>query len=288
MNMPPQSTERSLLWKLRTRELHFGAIPKVMGILNLTPDSFSDGGRFFTVQSAVDLAKRLEDEGADILDVGGESTRPYSQIVTPEDELSRVVPVLEKLQGKVQIPISIDTTKSKVAAAAFDLGAEILNDVSGLEADAEMVELARARQVGICAMHMQGTPQNMQDNPIYADVVADILGYLKARDRWLVMQGVAPERICLDPGIGFGKTHEHNLELLHHASVFHQTQRPILIGHSRKGFIAKVLGNKALDRCYGTVGVSLALALHRIQILRVHDVAANVQALKLFFASLAG
>ena len=288
MNMLPQSTERSLLWKLRTRELHFGPIPKVMGILNLTPDSFSDGGRFFTVQSAVDQAKRLEDEGADILDVGGESTRPYSQIVTPEDELSRVVPVLEKLQGKIQIPISIDTTKSRVAAAAFDLGAEILNDVSGLEADVEMVELARSSQVGICAMHMQGTPQTMQDNPNYADVVADILGYLKARDRWLVNQGVVPERICLDPGIGFGKTHEHNLELLHRASEFHVTQRPILIGHSRKGFIAKVLGNKALDRCHGTVGVSLALALHRIQILRVHDVAANVQALKLFFASLGG
>jgi dihydropteroate synthase len=286
MKMPPQPTERSGLWKLRTRELHFGGIPKVMGILNLTPDSFSDGGRFFTVQSAVDQAKRLEDEGADILDVGGESTRPYSRIVTPEDELSRVVPVLEQLQGKIQIPISIDTTKSKVAAAAFDLGAEILNDVSGLEADITMVELARDKQVGICAMHMQGTPQTMQDNPIYEDVVADILGYLKARDRWLVNQGVAPERICLDPGIGFGKTHKHNLELLHHASAFHETQRPILIGHSRKGFIAKVLGNKALDRCYGTVGVSLALALHRIQILRVHDVAANVQALKLFFASL--
>lgn len=286
MTLLPQQPERAFLWKLRTCDLHFGSIPKIMGILNLTPDSFSDGGRFFTLQAAIDQAKRLEDEGADILDIGGESTRPYSQIVTAEDELSRVVPVLERLQGKVHIPISIDTTKSKVAAAAFDLGAEILNDVSGLEADPDMVELAKARQVGVCAMHMQGTPQTMQDNPVYGDVVADILGYLKARDYWLTEQGIAPERICLDPGVGFGKTHEHNLELLHRAGDFHATKRPLLIGHSRKGFIAKVLGNKDLDRCFGTVGVSLALALHRIQILRVHDVAANVQALKLFFASL--
>lgn len=286
MNMQPQQTERALFWKLRTRDLHFGQIPKIMGILNLTPDSFSDGGRFFTVQAAIDQAKRLEDEGADILDIGGESTRPYSQIVTADDELSRVVPVLERLQGKVHIPISIDTTKSKVAAAAFDLGAEIINDVSGLEADPDMVELAKGSQVGVCAMHMQGTPQTMQDNPVYGDVVADILGYLEARNHWLIERGIAPERICLDPGVGFGKTHEHNLELLHRASDFHATKRPILIGHSRKGFIAKVLGNKDLDRCYGTVGVSLALGLHRIQILRVHDVAANVQAQKLFFASL--
>jgi dihydropteroate synthase len=286
MNIPTHQTNRSLVWKLRTRELTFDAIPKIMGILNLTPDSFSDGGRFFTVQSAIDQAKRLEDEGADILDIGGESTRPYSQTVTPDDELSRVVPVLEKLHGKVQIPISIDTTKSKVAAAAFDLGAEILNDVSGLEADPDMVDVAKGQQVGICAMHMQGTPQTMQDNPVYTDVVVDILGYLTARDDWLIKQGVSHERICLDPGIGFGKTHEHNLELLRRAGEFHATKRPILIGHSRKGFIAKVLGNKDLNRCHGTVGVTLALALQQIQVLRVHDVAANVQALKLFFASL--
>lgn len=251
MKLPDQQTKRSTLWRLRTRELHFGFAPKIMGILNLTPDSFSDGGRFFTIQSAIDQAKRLEDEGADILDIGGESTRPYSQTVTSDDELRRVVPVLEKLLGKVQIPISIDTTKSKVAAAAFELGAEILNDVSGLEADPEMIELAKSKQVGVCAMHMLGTPQTMQDNPVYSDVVDDILGYLKARDHWLVEQGVAPERICLDPGIGFGKTHEHNFELLHRASEFHQTGRPILIGHSRKGFIAKVLGNKDVDRCHG-------------------------------------
>lgn len=135
-------------------------------------------------------------------------------------------------------------------------------------------------------MHMQGTPQTMQDNPEYTDVVAEVLAYLKSRDQWLLERGIAPENICLDPGVGFGKTHAHNLELLQNAAAFHATGRPILVGHSRKGFIAKVLGNKDLDRCFGTVGVSLALALHRIQILRVHDVAANKQALQLFSTSL--
>ncbi len=269
---------------LRNRELNFDKMPLVMGILNLTPDSFSDGGQFFTVQSAVDQAKRLEDEGADILDIGGESTRPYSQNVLQDEELSRIVPVLEKIQGKVKIPISIDTTKAQVASAAIDLGAEIINDISGLESDPEMVEIAKATQVGVCVMHMLGTPQTMQDNPMYTNVVADIICYLKTRDSWLIERGIAPERICLDPGIGFGKTHAHNLELLQRAGEFHATGRPILIGHSRKGFIAKILGNKDIDRCFGTVGVSLALALQRIQILRVHDVAANKQALKLFYA----
>ncbi len=261
-------------------------MPLLMGILNLTPDSFSDGGRFFTIQAAVDQARRIEDDGADILDLGGESTRPYSQSVSLDEEMGRVVPVLERLQGKVQIPISIDTTKAGVASAAIDLGAEIINDVSGLEADPAMIELACSSNVGVCAMHMRGTPQTMQEDPVYVDVVSEILDYLERRAQWLVEQGVAPERICLDPGIGFGKTHEHNLQLLKHASEFHRVGRPLLIGHSRKGFIAKVLGSKDIDRCFGTVGVSMALALQGIQILRVHDVAANKQALQLFLASL--
>ena len=273
-------------WSLRKQKLSFGNMPLIMGILNLTPDSFSDGGLFYTVQSAVDQAKRLEDQGADILDIGGESTRPYSQAVTQADELDRVVPVLERLQGKIAIPISIDTMKAKVASAAIELGAEIINDVSGLESDPDMIEVARSSKAGVCVMHMQGTPQTMQDNPEYTDVVAEVLAYLKSRDQWLLERGIAPENICLDPGVGFGKTHAHNLELLQNAAAFHATGRPILVGHSRKGFIAKVLGNKDLDRCFGTVGVSLALALHRIQILRVHDVAANKQALQLFSTSL--
>ena len=271
-------------WRLRSKELVFDRMPMIMGILNVTPDSFSDGGRFFTIQSAIDQAKRLEDEGVDILDIGGESTRPFSESVDADEEIRRIAPVLEKLQGKVNVPISIDTTKASVAAAAIQLGAEIINDVSGLEADPAMVGVAVETGAGICAMHMQGTPQTMQIAPSYNDVVGEISSYLTARDRWLIEQGVAPERICLDPGIGFGKSHEHNLLLLQNASAFHHTGRPILIGHSRKGFIAKVLGNKDLERTFGTIGVSLAMAIHRIQVLRVHDVGANKQALKLFLS----
>jgi dihydropteroate synthase len=256
-----------------------------MGILNVTPDSFSDGGRFFTIQSAVDRAKEMEDAGASIIDIGGESTRPYSQTVAADEELQRVVPVLERLQGKLSIPISIDTTKSAIARAAMELGAEIINDVSGLEADPEMVEIARSTGAGVCAMHRLGPSQSMQDDPQYENCVVEIIEYLRARDRFLLEAGIAPERICLDPGIGFGKTHEHNLELIRNAGVFHLLRRPILVGHSRKGFIAKLLGSKDVDRKYGTLGVSLALCAQGIQILRVHDVAAHVQAIQLFVES---
>lgn len=278
------SSTPTAAWGLRSSVLDLRGGTVVMGILNVTPDSFSDGGRFYTLQSAVDQALAMEDAGAAIVDIGGESTRPYSQAVAADEELRRVVPVLEKLQGRLRIPVSIDTTKASVARAAIDLGAEILNDVSGLESDPEMVELARASGVGVCAMHRSGPPQTMQDNPHYDHCVLEILEYLRARDRFLIEQGIAPAKICLDPGIGFGKTHEHNLELIRHASVFHLLQRPILVGHSRKGFIAKCLGSKDMDRTFGTLGVSMRLCAERIQILRVHDVAAHVQAIRLFEA----
>ena len=276
---------RATAWQLSRDRLDLGPIPLVMGILNVTPDSFSDGGRFYTVQNAIDRALEMEDAGAAILDIGGESTRPYSQGIDDDEELRRVVPVLEKLQGRLSAPISIDTTKASVARAAMGLGAQIINDVSGLEADPEMLSVAVTTGAGVCAMHRQGTPQTMQDNPTYDHCVLEILEYLRRRDRELIEHGISAERICLDPGVGFGKTHEHNLELVRSASVFHYLRRPILIGHSRKGFIAKLLGSKDIDRTFGTVGVSLALASHRVQILRVHDVAAHVQALNLFHAS---
>lgn len=272
----------SSFWQLKTRKLDFDSGPALMGIVNVTPDSFSDGGKFFSPNQAIEHALRLEDEGADILDIGGESTRPYSDPVAVEEEIGRVIPVIEALVGRVAIPISIDTSKSQVAEAAIDLGAEILNDVTGLEADPAMVELASRTEVGVCAMHMQGTPQTMQDAPHYDDVVADILGYLQQRDQFLLESGISGDRICLDPGIGFGKTHEHNLELVGAADRFHELNRPILVGHSRKGFIAKLLGDKQLDRTFGTLGVSLALAQRKIQVLRVHDVAATRQGLACF------
>lgn len=272
---------RTNTWTIKNQVLTFRKTPLVMGILNVTPDSFSDGGNFYMVQAAVDCAKRLEDAGADILDIGGESTRPYSQPVSPTDEVQRVAPVLERLQGVVNIPISIDTTKASVAQVAVELGARIINDVSGLEADERMIDVARSTQAGICAMHRQGTPQNMQDNPSYENCTLEILDYLRQRDSLLRKAGIDPERICLDPGIGFGKSHQHNLELIRSVGLFHQLGRPILVGHSRKGFIGKVLGDKDLGRDYGTLGVSFALQLQGVQILRVHDVAGHVQAFRL-------
>ncbi len=256
-----------------------------MGILNVTPDSFSDGGIFFSVQTAIDQALRLEDQGADIIDIGGESTRPYSEPVSVNDELDRVIPVIEGLMGRLQVPVSIDTTKASVAEAAIENGAEIVNDISGLEFDPRMIEVVRNTGVGVCAMHMRGTPQTMQEDPRYDNVVDDICSYLKQRDDWLVENGIDPAKICLDPGIGFGKTHDHNLELLRSIATFHCLGRPLLVGHSRKGFIAKVIDDRQADRTAGTIGVSLALALHRIQILRIHDVLATRQALLTFQAS---
>ncbi len=275
----------STSWQLRTQKLQFGELPCLMAIVNVTPDSFSDGGRFFSAQAAVDQALRLEDEGAGILDIGGESTRPYSEPVSEDDELKRVLPVLEKLQGRVKVPISIDTSKAKVADAALANGAEIINDVTGLEGDPAMIDVAKKWNAGICAMHMQGTPQTMQDAPQYEDVVHDILAYLEQRDRALIAAGIEPERICLDPGIGFGKTHQHNLQLLQSCEVFHKLGRPILIGHSRKGFIAHIIGNKERDRLYGTIGVSLAMARKRMHVLRVHDIRPAREALQLFAAA---
>ncbi len=271
-------------WQLRTRELTFGPLPVLMGILNVTPDSFSDGGRFFDVQAAIDQALRLVDAGAGILDIGGESTRPYSSPVAADEERRRVIPVIEALCEQVEIPISIDTTKAIVARDAIAAGVEIINDITGLEGDERMVSLAAESGVGVCAMHMQGTPQTMQDAPVYDDIVADIHRYLAQRRDRLLASGVDATRICLDPGIGFGKTHQHNLTLLANCYRFHDLGCPLLVGHSRKGFIGKVLADKEADRMAATLGVSIALALQRIQVLRVHDVAETAHALKLFAA----
>lgn len=270
---------KSISWQLKTRKLSFESGPAIMGILNVTPDSFSDGGKFFTPTQAVEQALRMEDAGADILDIGGESTRPYSESVAADDELARIEPVITALAERVSIPISIDTSKSSVARAAIALGAEILNDVTGLEGDEAMPSLAAQTEVGVCAMHMQGTPQTMQDAPSYESVVRDILQYLRQRDAKLLEAGIAAERICLDPGIGFGKTHEHNIELLQQVEAFHELDRPLLVGHSRKGFIGKLIGDKNADRCAGTLAISLWLAQQKVQIIRVHDVAETKQAL---------
>lgn len=281
---PDTEPNRATRWRLKTREVVFSRRPRIMGIVNVTPDSFSDGGRFFSAEEAIQHGLELAADGADILDVGGESTRPYSAAVDEGEELRRVVPVVQSLAEQCAVPVSIDTSKAKVAVEATAAGAEIINDVTGLEGDPGMLDAALGAQAGVCAMHMQGTPQMMQDAPTYDDVVQDILQYLMARRDALVDAGILLERICLDPGIGFGKTHQHNLTLLANCSLYHSLGCPLLVGHSRKGFIAHVLGDKSCDRTAATIAVSLHLALHGIQVLRVHDVLETAHALALFEA----
>ena len=294
-------------WNLRTRSISFGRLPLVMGIVNVTPDSFSDGGKFLGREAAVGHALGLLDDGADILDIGGESTRPYSTPVDAAEELARVVPVIHELRRlRPEAIVSIDTSKPSVAEAALDAGAEIINDITGL-VSGEMIAIARQSGAGACVMHMQGTPQTMQDNPFYNDVVEDIYAYLGQRRDALVDEGIDRQRICLDPGIGFGKTPQHNLTLMADCWRFHELGCPLLVGHSRKGFIAKVLAGKGergrgqgtgdreqepgagnqepgADRLFGTVGAALALARQGVQIVRVHNVRAVREALLLFEA----
>jgi len=274
-------------WRLRTCTLDFGPLPLLMGIVNVTPDSFSDGGRFFNSDAAIEHGLRLAAEGADILDIGGESTRPGAEPVDADEELRRVLPVVEALAAQCRRPISIDTSKAEVARRAIEAGAEIINDVTALTGDPIMPAVAAESRCAVCAMHIQGTPRTMQDRPTYTDVVAEVMEYLGRRRDALLAAGIERERIALDPGIGFGKTTEHNLQLLTHADRFHALGCPVLVGPSRKRFIADVgrLPPAGADRMPGTIGAALALARRGVQVLRVHDVAAVRQALLLFRAA---
>ena len=285
LSLSERYPRRATSWRLRTRMLYFSRRPLLMGIINVTPDSFSDGGKFLSVEAAVEQALRLADEGADLLDIGGESTRPYSDPVSTEDELGRIRPVFEALANRVSIPLSIDTNKSAVARAALAAGAEIINDVTALTGDPAMLQLAVDSAAGICAMHMQGTPQTMQDSPHYDDVVREVREYLRSRLEALVAAGIAAERVCLDPGIGFGKTHQHNLTLMAHCDQLHELGRPLLVAHSRKGFLGELLGDKQADRTSATVGAALSLAVQGVQVIRVHDVRGVREALLAFDAT---
>ena len=260
-------------WTLKTRDLTRSNQPLLMGILNVTPDSFSDGGQFQLVENAVARALQMEADGADIIDIGGESTRPGAEPVMLEEELRRTIPVIRELATRVRTPISIDTTKAEVARQALEAGAEIVNDISGLTFDPEMLEVCRLHDAGICLMHIQGTPQTMQLNPTYVDVVQEVIDFLQQQVDRCLMAGILPERMCIDPGIGFGKTAEHNLQLLKSVSRLQRDlQRPVLIGHSRKRFLSKILGRSVDERESGTIGVSIALAEQGVDILRIHDV----------------
>ena len=276
--------QRAAVWKLRTQSITFPPMPRLMGILNVTPDSFSDGGKFVVIGKAVEHALQLVADGADILDIGGESTRPYATPVSAQEEMDRVLPVIEKLSKRTDVPLSIDTSKAIVAKAAIAAGAEIINDITAFLGDSEMLPLAVTTKAGVCAMHMSGTPQTMQDDPTYENVVQTVIEFLSERKNVLLKAGISSKSICLDPGIGFGKKTAHNKTLLHNCHRLHALRCPILVGHSRKGFIGKILNDMKTNRVAGTIGISLALALQGIQILRVHDVRETNEALTLFKA----
>jgi dihydropteroate synthase len=254
----------------------------VMGILNVTPDSFSDGGQFFALEQAVEHARRLIAEGADILDIGGESSRPGAQPVPEEEELRRVIPVIRALRKESAVPISIDTYKAAVAEAALEAGADIVNDISALRFDPQMMKVVAQACVPVVLMHMQGEPRTMQQNPVYTDVVREIKEFLAERIAFARAHGI--ERILIDPGIGFGKTVAHNIEILRRLDELRELQCPILIGTSRKSFIGRLGGTDEnplppRERLEGTIASTVIAVLNGAQIVRVHDVAPMKRAL---------
>jgi len=257
-----------------------------MGIVNVTPDSFSDGGRYLDAEAAVAHGEQLVGEGADLLDVGGESTRPGAAAVPEEEERARVVPVIAAL-AKAGGTVSVDTSKAAVAAAAIDAGATIVNDVTALS-DPEMGPLCADRGVGVVLMHMLGTPRTMQDDPRYGDVVDDVRAFLAGRIEAAIAAGVVEERIWVDPGIGFGKTVEHNLELIRRLGELRELGRPIVLGTSRKSFLGKLTGSEVGDRIGGTIASNLAGARAGADVLRVHEVAPVRDALLVAGAIAAG
>jgi dihydropteroate synthase len=260
------------------------ATPKIMGILNVTPDSFSDGGQFDSAASACSQAEALVVSGADIIDVGGESTRPFAEPVTLQEELNRVIPAISAIRSAYSIPVSIDTTKAEVARQALAAGANIINDISALRKDPEMLALVQETSVPVIIMHMQGTPGDMQVKPQYDNVIKQIAGFFKERLAWLQDNGVDPKRITLDPGIGFGKTLKHNLSILKHLEDFKSLGCPLLLGHSRKRFIEDITGLEVEDRDLPTAVVSALSCAANVDIIRVHNVAATRQALQMTMA----
>jgi len=258
--------------------------PAVMGIVNVTPDSFSDGGRFFAADAALEQALALVREGASIVDIGGESTRPGSELVSLDEELRRVLPVVEALAGSVGVPISVDTMKAEVARRTLAAGAAVLNDVSALRYDDEMAAVVAESGCPVCLMHMQGMPKSMQDDPRYDDVVDEVLAFLEERMAFALARGVREQQIMLDPGIGFGKTVAHNLALLDGLGRFTALGRPVLLGASRKRFLGAILGAEPSGRTIGTVATTVIGYLAGAHVFRVHDVKPNFEALRVALA----
>jgi dihydropteroate synthase len=265
-------------WQCVDRALDLGA-PVVMGVLNVTPDSFSDGGRFTGPEAALTQARRMIGEGAAIIDIGGESTRPGAAPASLDQELARVIPVVRALRAESPVFISVDTSKPEVMQAAVDAGADIINDVRALQEPGALVAAARTR-AGVCLMHMRGEPRTMQDSPNYTDVVAEVRGFLAARMAAAGEAGIASARVVLDPGFGFGKNAAHNLTLLKHLAEFTVLRAPMLVGLSRKSLLAKITGRTVEDRIAGSVALAAIAVLNGARIVRAHDVAATVDAIR--------
>ncbi|MCG2676275.1 dihydropteroate synthase [bacterium] len=261
-------------WKIESGKytLKIGRRTLIMGILNVTPDSFADGGRYDTLDSALLQAEGMAEEGADIIDVGGESTRPGTRPVPLQEELRRTIPVIKRLVKRINLPISIDTYKSRVAREALDSGASLVNDISALRLDEGMSQVVSKYKAPLILMHMQGRPRNMQKNPKYGDVVGEIISFLRERIAFAKEEGIDGEKIIIDPGIGFGKKKEHNLEIFNRLSEFKSLGRPILVGPSRKSVIGDVLGLPVEERLEGTAATAAASILNGADMVRVHDV----------------
>ncbi len=260
--------------------------PQVMGILNVTPDSFSDGGYFFSMPSALNQARLMIEEGAKIIDIGGESTRPGAESVSVQEELDRVIPVVEQIRARWPILISVDTSKAKVMREAITAGADMINDVMALRAKGSLAAISASERVQVCLMHIQGEPRTMQHNPHYDDVVNDLKTFFLERLKVCLDAGIASNRLLIDPGFGFGKTVEHNLRLMKQLEVFTELGYPVLVGVSRKSLIGMILNKPVTERLYGSLALAVLAVSKGARIIRTHDVAATVDALKMTHAVL--
>jgi dihydropteroate synthase len=272
---------RERIWKIGERVFNVSRQGLIMGVLNVTPDSFSDGGNFVTPEKAIEHGVKMASEGADIIDVGGESTRPGAEPIAAEEELCRVIPVIKKLRAKMDIPISIDTSKSEVARAAIQAGASIVNDVTGGRGDEGMLPLIAETKSAFVIMHMQGTPRTMQNQPRYLDVVLEIADFFRQQYTRAIGCNIDPMAIAFDPGIGFGKTLDHNLEVLAQLERFRTHDRPLVVGVSRKSFLTRLIKSPEIgDRLASAVALTSLLRCRGADVFRVHDVKENVSALR--------
>ena len=268
-----------LTWK--NFSLDFSKKTYIMGILNVTPDSFADGGLYFDKSSAIERAYQIVEEGADIIDIGGESTRPGSEPISIKEELNRTIPLIEAISKKIKVPISIDTYKSEVAEVALDAGASMVNDISGLRFDPKMTDVVSEYKVPVVIMHIKGKPQDMQQNPVYDALIPEIIDYFRMGIIMATRAGVLEDKIIIDPGIGFGKTFDHNLEIINNLYEFTLLEKPILIGPSRKAFIGKILGDApATERLEGTAAAVSISIINGANVVRVHDVKETVKVAK--------